>query len=157
MDPKFRQGYYVGYIFATILYILAMLFLTLVFPNQCHADCNNTECMIAVEAIQQDVPVRVAIAVAKVESGLRQSAKGPFGEIGVFQIRPEYTTANIHDLKTNVKEGVRQLAYWHKNCPVREGVSWVNCYNAGMKHPKYPLLRPYVKKVILAMKFNKYE
>lgn len=164
MDPKFRQGYYVGYLFATVLYILITLFFTVMFPLQCKADdCDVKDCsvaqqntsvsaLIASTAREQGVPVQVALAVAKVESGLRQSARGPFGEVGVFQIRPEYTKVNVADLKTNIHEGVRQLAYWHKHCPVQEGVSWVNCYNSGMRHPKYPMLRPYVKKVILAMR-----
>lgn len=155
MDPKFRQGYWVGYIFATILYILITLFL-IAIGGRAHAQiiekCDLIECIIAKEARSQGVPVQVAIAVGKVESSLRQSAIGPFGEIGVFQIRPEFTDANIYDLKENIKEGVRQLAYWMQHCPVKHDVAWVNCYNAGYRNPKYPLLRPYVKKVIVAMR-----
>lgn len=114
--------------------------------------CDLIECLIASQARQQGVPVEVAVAVAKVESSLRQSAIGPFGEIGVFQIRPQFTTANIYDLKTNIREGVRQLAYWKAHCPVQEPIAWVNCYNAGYRNPKYPFKRPYVQKVILAMR-----
>lgn len=154
MDPKFKQGYYVGYIFATVLYILMALFFTVMFPRECKADdvCDTVECLIASQAREQGVPVQVAIAVAKVESGLRQSARGPFGEVGVMQVRPEYTTANVYDLKTNIKEGVRQLAYWQAHCPSQVGVSFVNCYNSGMRNPKHPLLRPYVQRVMLAMR-----
>lgn len=153
MNDEYRKGWsrgwYSGYIVATVMYILITLIASLMFPNSAHADdCTLVECIIAKEARLQGVPVQVAIAVGKVESSLRQSAIGPFGEVGVFQIRPEYTKANIYDLKSNIKEGVRQLAYWMQHCPVKHNVAWVNCYNAGYRNPKYPLLRPYVKKVM---------
>lgn len=130
-----------------IFSILVISFLSLSIAK---ADdtCDRIECMIAQEARSQGVPVEVAIAVGKVESELNQSAIGPFGEIGIFQIRPEYTTANIYDLKTNIKEGVRQLAYWMQHCPVKHPIAWVSCYNQGARNPKYPLLFPYVKKVM---------
>lgn len=149
MTPDFRKGWYAGYIVATILYIIVTIFLHAIAA---HADnCDTVECLIALQAKEQGIPVEVALAVAKVESSLNQSAIGPFGEIGVFQIRPEYTTANIYDLKVNIKEGVRQLKHWKAHCPVQQGVAWVNCYNAGYRHPKYPMKRPYVQKVVLAM------
>lgn len=154
MDPKFKQGYYVGYIFATVLYILMALFFTVMFPRECKADdvCDTVECLIASQAREQGVPVQVAIAVAKVESGLRQSAVGGAGELGLYQVRPEFTNANLRDLKTNIKEGVRILAYYKDHCPVKNGIEWVSCYNQGMKHPKFPLKLPYMKKILLAMK-----
>jgi hypothetical protein len=153
MNDDMRKGFWGGYIFATVLYIVITMLLILSGPGaKADDDCDTVECLIASQAREQGVPVEVAIAVGKVESSLRQSAIGPFGEIGVFQIRPQYTTANIYDLKSNIREGVRQLAYWHQHCPVQEGISWVNCYNAGMKHPKYPLKRPYVQKITLAMR-----
>lgn len=155
MDPKFRQGYWFGYIVATILYIIITILLILAGPKakaQEAQRCDLIECIIAQEARSQGVPVQVAIAVGIVESGLNMDVTGPFGEIGVFQIRPEYTNANIYDLRGNIKEGVRQLAFWRSHCPVQTEVAWVNCYNAGYRNPKYPLLRPYVKKVIIAMR-----
>lgn len=155
MNKDFRNGYYTGYIFATILYIVITALLIMAGPKA-HAQiiekCDLIECLIASQAREQGVPVALAIAVAKVESGLNMSAVGPFGEIGVFQIRPEFTTANIYDLKINIREGVRQLAYWKQHCPVQQDVAWVNCYNAGYRNPKYPFLRPYVKKVMIAMR-----
>lgn len=150
MDPKFKDGWFAGYFVATILYIVITLVLHSLAAK---ADtCDEIECIIAQEARSQGVSVSLAIAVGKVESGLNMSARGPFGEVGIFQIRPEYTNANIYDLRGNIKEGIRQLAYWKQHCPVKDTVGWVNCYNAGYRNPKYPLLRPYVKKVIVAMR-----
>lgn len=148
MDPQFRKGYYVGYIFATILYIIITICLILAGPKAKANDCELIECIIAKEARSMGVPVAVAIAVAKVESGLNMDVTGPFGEVGIFQIRPEYTNANIYDLKENIKEGVRQLAYWKQHCPVQESIFWVSCYNQGSRKPKFPHLFPYVKKVL---------
>lgn len=151
MNDDFKKGWYAGYIVATILYVVITLFLHSIANAEELDECTEVECIIAQEAVSQGVHPKVAIAVGKVESGLNMKARGPFGEIGIFQIRPEYTTANIYNLKGNIKEGVRQLAYWQQHCPVKDSISWVSCYNQGSRKPKHPMLFPYVKKVMAAL------
>lgn len=93
----------------------------------------------------------LALAVAKVESNYNQQAIGSLGEVGVFQVRPEfYPTVDLHILKNNVRIGVKHLAKALKECKHKEDYTGVLCYNLGsaaasrIKHPK---LFPYYKKV----------
>lgn len=109
--------------------------------------------LIRTEAKRQHFSPKIALAVATVESGLNQKAVGKAGELGVFQILPRVSPgANLHDLKTNIRVGIAHLKYWQLYCPTSNGIEFVNCYNSGYRHPKYPLLRPYVRKVALAMR-----
>ncbi len=109
--------------------------------------------MIEAEARRQHFDPAIAIAVATVESSLNQDAIGDKGEIGLFQILPRtYPGANLFDVKTNIRLGIEHLKYWKRVCPTVEGISFVNCYNSGFRHPRFPFLRPYVRKVAAVMR-----
>jgi hypothetical protein len=104
---------------------------------------------IAAEATKQGIDPKIAIAVATVESGLNPKAVGKAGEVGVFQLHPSFFKAT--NTRQNIRLGIKHLAYWKAHCPVREGYEWVTCYNQGSRHPKYPKLFPYYKKVAAVM------
>lgn len=102
--------------------------------------------LIKAEALVQGVDPKLAVSIAMVESSLRQSAVGSVGEIGVFQLRPEMHKGDLHNLSTNVREGVRYLKEVQKKCPVSQ---FAICYNQGTKRkPKHPESHPYYKKVM---------
>lgn len=128
---------------------------TLLFVILAYSTCSTAGVveMIEIEARHQHFDPALAVAVATVESSLNQSAVGTHGEIGVFQILPRtYPGANLFDLKTNIRLGIEHLKYWKRVCPTVEGISFVNCYNSGFRHPRYPFLRPYVRKVAAVMR-----
>ena len=103
---------------------------------------------IAKEAVLAGLDSRLAIAVATVESGLRPTARGKAGEIGLFQLMPNQRhTYDIYTINGNIKEGIRQLLYWRAHCPVRDTVAFVSCFNQGARKPHYPYLLPYVRRV----------
>ena len=112
--------------------------------------------MIEKEAKRQHFDPAIAVAVGMVESSLNQDAVGKAGEIGCFQVLPRTVPpgTNLFDLKTNIYWGIRHLKYWQRVCPTVEGISFVNCYNSGFRHPRYPFLRPYVRKVASVMRRN---
>lgn len=116
-------------------------------------DCDDEiEVMIAREAIKQGVSVDIAIAVAKVESGLIPTAKGKNGEIGLFQIMPYHSKENLWNLKTNIRIGIALLKYSQKSCENTMQKAWPVCYNQGShRRPKHPELHPYYRKVQAAM------
>lgn len=133
------------------LLLIAAITMVLTMLYQSCAKADIVE-MIEAEARRQHFDPKIAVAVGMVESSLNQQAIGKAGEIGVFQILPKtYPGANLFDLKTNIRLGIQHLKYWERACPTVEGISFVNCYNSGYKKPRYPFLRPYVKKVMLAM------
>lgn len=97
---------------------------------------------------------QIALAVAQHESGLNPDAVGALGEIGVFQIRPEfsseYTRKQLFIPEINVKLGLQKLAEAKQMCVHQKENDWLTCYNLGIegaKHLKYPRLFPYVKDI----------
>jgi soluble lytic murein transglycosylase-like protein len=109
------------------------------------------------------VDPNVAVSVAKVESKLNVNAVGSLGEIGLFQIRPEfqpkYTKKQLFKPETNIAVGVSQLAKYQDTCVHRDDINYLVCYNFGpsnAKKVKYPHMFPYVKKVRAEMKLAAY-
>ena len=137
-----------------LLAVCAMLLSVLLCYSSCKAD--GVVEMIEKEAKRQHFDPAIAVAVGMVESSLNQDAVGKAGEIGCFQVLPRTVPpgTNLFDLKTNIYWGIRHLKYWQRVCPTVEGISFVNCYNSGFRHPRYPFLRPYVRKVASVMRRN---
>lgn len=87
-----------------------------------------------------------------VESSLNPYAIGTKGEVGLFQIMPKISSQlGRRNINAHIKEAVEMLKHWKDVCPLQEGSTFVICYNNGYRHPKYPLLHPYYKKVMGAM------
>lgn len=134
---------------------LVGIFTILLFAIFCLSTCARADVveLIEAEAKAQHFDPAIAVAVATVESNFDQNMIGTKGEIGVFQILPRVAPgANLFDLKTNIRIGIEQLKYWKRACPTVEGISFVNCYNSGFRRPRYPFLRPYVRKVAAVMR-----
>lgn len=73
----------------------------------------DVEQQIRAAAAAYGVPPELAVAVARVESGLNQNARGSSGEVGVFQLMPGTAAdlgVNPYDLESNITGGVRYLA-----------------------------------------------
>lgn len=137
-----------------LLSIFTVLLLSILAYSTCAKALTCPLEMIEKEAIRQHFDPAIAVAVATVESSLSMDVIGSSGEVGCFQVRPYLAKSdeNLFDMKTNIKVGIRHLKYWQRVCPTIEGISFVNCYNAGFRRPKYPFLRPYVRKVAAVMR-----
>lgn len=108
--------------------------------------------IISKEAKAQGMDPKVALAIAQVESNFNPKAIGTQGEVGVFQLHPRvFPSAKYLTNEQRIKMGITHLLWWQKHCPVKDGYTWVVCYNAGYRKPKYPLLMPYYKRVVAAM------
>jgi soluble lytic murein transglycosylase-like protein len=101
---------------------------------------------------------KTALAVAQHESQLNPNAVGNLGEIGLFQLRPEfnrkYTVRQLKNPVLNIKLGVEYLAKMKKQCIHKRDLNYLVCYNMGMtkaRTVKHPELFPYVKSVIQIM------
>lgn len=117
---------------------------------------DEVESMIRLEAINQGVPPSLAIGVARVESGLNQSAVSPKGAIGVMQLMPK-TAATLkvdpHNTQQNISGGItylKQLLDRYKGDMPKA----LAAYNAGPgavdRHrgvPPYKETQNYVKKI----------
>lgn len=95
----------------------------------------------------------LAMSVARVESNFKMSKIGRHGEVGIFQLRPKFFKKDLQQLKVNISEGIKHLAYAKRYCGHKDDNTWLVCYNAGVeggtkiKHPKQ---FSYYKKVMEA-------
>ncbi len=95
----------------------------------------------------------LAAAVAKTESRFNPKAVGGLGEVGLFQIRPEFSRFPKHklfDVQTNIIAGLELLREAKLKCAHKLNKTFLVCYNAGLsggKKIKRPELFPYYKKV----------
>jgi hypothetical protein len=103
----------------------------------------------------------VALAVAEHESNFNPNAIGALLEIGIFQIRPEFSKLSKAELKKpekNIKEGIRLLKVARDKCIHQKKNEWLVCYNYGQTNAlrvKHPELWPYVTKVNKIIASNK--
>ena len=92
----------------------------------------SIEDQIRLTAASYGVPPDLAVAVARVESGLNQAARGSSGEVGVFQLMPGTAAdlgVNPYDLGQNIAGGVRYLAQQLRRFGSQELA--LAAYNAG--------------------------
>lgn len=95
----------------------------------------------------------LAAAVAKTESRFNPKAVGRIGEVGLFQVRPEFSRFPKHklfDINTNIIAGLEILRDAKTRCKHKLNKTWLVCFNAGVgggRKIKRPELFPYYKKV----------
>lgn len=119
---------------------------TVLFPTGLKA--NEIHHIIAQEAIRQDFPINLALAIAKTESSLNPHAVGSKGEKGLFQIMHyNAPNANLFDPKENTRIAIQLLKKYQYLCRDM-GPYWVICNNQGpYKRPLYPSKHPYFLKI----------
>lgn len=94
--------------------------------------------MVHRAAARHGVPVRLAVAVAHIESGFRCNARGAAGELGPLQIKP--ATARglgyrgpVHALQScgaGLEWGMRHLAVAYRRCGTKAGAA--RLHNRGL-------------------------
>lgn len=110
--------------------------------------------LIMALAPSMGIDSKVAIAVAMVESNLNVNAMGAAGEIGIFQIMPQfakkYTKKQLKDPYINIYVGLQKLKEAKKYCIHQNNIEYLICYNYGAtnaKKVKHPSNFPYIKKI----------
>lgn len=111
--------------------------------------------LIAMFAQERKLPANLVHAVVLTESSCRVDAVGPYGEIGLMQLRPRYfkpyTKKQLFNPINNIALGTKHLKYMKNNCPHQKNYTWVVCYNTGVrgsKDIKHPKKHPYYRKVM---------
>ena len=141
------NDFWKGYLTATIIAMLSLIFV----GNIAH--CEDITSIITQEARKQGLEPRVALAIATIESSLNPNVVGPKGEIGLFQIRPQFTKVPITALfnpRINARVGIQKLLETKDRCALQENLTYVICFNNGWRKPVYPYLHPYYKRFMLA-------
>lgn len=105
------------------------------------------------------VDYKLAMSIVQVESQYNINAVGPVGEIGLFQIRPEYVSVSrkaLFNPQVNVLLGIQKLAEKKAKCVHKADKTWVICYNRGVyggSKVTNPYENTYYKKVMI--EYNK--
>jgi soluble lytic murein transglycosylase-like protein len=120
----------------------ALLFLTLFTRSV--ANSSEIERTIRTIAKEEGINPDLAIAIAKVESGLNPKKIGKVGEIGLFQLRPEFH--KIGTQKQNIRTAMRYLKYLKGYCGPTYKEAYFICYNVG---PSY-------KRILFPKRFKYY-
>lgn len=95
----------------------------------------------------------LAASVIKVESRFQPKAIGGLGEVGLFQIRPQfskYSKTQLLEIHTNLKAGLEMLSDFKQTCKHKVDNSYVICHNlgkSGAKKIRNPFGQTYYKKV----------
>lgn len=116
--------------------------------------------VIVEEAGRYKVPAAFALAVAWQESGWQQGVVSHAGAVGVMQLMPATadwvgaamlrTGPHIHDMRWNVRAGVRLLAhYLNRYDGDRDRVlaAYYQGQSATDRHGIYPVSRPYIASI----------
>lgn len=109
---------------------------------------------IVAAALKHGVNPDLALAIAEVESGLNPRAIGGLGEIGIFQLRPEYHDVRHGNARHNIDVAIRYLAKLKRLCG-SYGDAYFVCFNYGpARKLKAPKQFPYYGKVKATLKRN---
>ncbi len=116
---------------------------------------SEIESVIVRAAKAHRINPELALAIAEIESQFDPNAKGSLGEVGLFQLRPEYHRVVSGNIQSNVDTAMKYLAQLKQDCRQYQEAFFV-CFNYGTARTlKHPRLFPYYKKVSLAMKRRK--
>jgi soluble lytic murein transglycosylase-like protein len=116
-------------------------------------DRDTVDAAINQAARRHGVDARLMHAMAMVESSKRPDAKGALGEVGLFQLRPEFHRGASVNPLVNADAAARYLKELELRCRPKYGKAWFICYNTGANRKK-TLAKPtefvYYKKVVAA-------
>ncbi len=104
-------------------------------------------------AIEEHLDPNLAVAIAKTESRLNDKAIGRHGELGLFQLKPQFHKVVKGDVRKNIRTAVRYLKVVRGICEPKYKDAWIVCYNVGPNAAslRYPKLFPYYIRVMREM------
>lgn len=109
--------------------------------------------LLFIHAPMYGIDPHLAAAVVQTESTFNPNAIGALNEVGLFQIRPEFSKRKAHELldpEVNIVEGLMMMQKAKVRCKYQKRKMFVICMNLGISGAskiKRPLDHPYYRKV----------
>jgi hypothetical protein len=86
---------------------------------------------IITQSTLHQIEPEVALAIAQHESHFNPNKVGTLGEIGIFQLRPEFWVTGGKNWKLQIESGILALREYKKECKPFLGNFWYLCFNVG--------------------------
>lgn len=140
-----------------VYFVLTLIFFSLALAGTAAAKEAKYAPIIKEAALEYNIDPDLALAIAEVESQFNPQAVGGLGEIGMFQLRPEFHNVIKNNPRHNARVAMAYLNYVRRVCTPKYGSAFWVCYNVGPYRPKIqtPEKLPYYKKVKSAYKARK--
>jgi hypothetical protein len=131
-----------------VLVYLALFLISIIVLEPVHAETRDEiEQAITISAVEHGVDPRLAVAIAEVESRLQADAVGTLGELGLFQLRPEFHDVKPGATRENIDVATAYLAQLKRQCRAY-GDAYFVCFNYGpARKLKWPHKADYYLKV----------
>lgn len=135
--------------FITAALFIATLLATSIAQGQSRQEVIE---IIRATSLRHSLNPELTIAIATVESGLNPDAIGSKGEVGLFQLRPEYHSVKPGNVKQNVEVALAYLSEIRNKWQPIYGDAWFIKFNLGPNYRqiKYPTKFAYYQKVMAA-------
>lgn len=138
------------------IYVVVVLLIATIVTGA-RADTTDWTPVIVSEARRAGVDPHLALAIATVESNMNPDAIGGMGEVGLFQLRPEYHAVSRGATRSNIRLAMKYLAQLKRQC-ARYGDAFFVCYNYGpARKLNHPRQFPYYRKVMTVLDRTKHE
>lgn len=112
-----------------IFLVIVFLIVTLMALTALGAEATYRSAIVHA-ALKHGVDPTLALAIAEVESGFNPRAKGSKGELGIYQLRPEFH-GKPKTTSQNITVAMEYLAKIKKDCYPKYGSAYFVCYNFG--------------------------
>lgn len=139
------------------LYAIVLLLTLIITMNDAVAGEEKYGKLIREAALEHGIDPDLALAIAEVESKFNPNAVGALGEIGIFQLRPEFHAVTAGDVRGNARTAMAYLNTIRRPCAHKYGDGFWVCYNRGPNSKKVEKIEtlPYYKKVKAAYNARK--
>jgi len=116
---------------AFLWWALILAFVLASLSSSDAATTSGIEQAVRAEAVRAGISPELALAIMRVESGGRPYVIGGLGEIGLFQLRPEFHPSVTFNYIQNAKLAMEYLAKIKARHGGRYPNSWFVFYNTG--------------------------
>lgn len=132
-----------------LLFLMGAILLGCIFDASAAEPTPKIAHAIVKSARRYKLDPNLVLAIVEVESNFNVNARGTHGEVGLYQLHPQYHADIPRSVYKQIDYGSRYLSWVRQQCLHRYGDAWIVCYNAGPNcRIIHPLRNPYYIRVM---------